>query len=88
KMKELIKANVDFLRMDVSKEDALRMFAYNKYKVELINSRIADGETASVFRCGNFIDLCRGPHVARTGLVKALWIQRSSGCYWKGDQAR
>ena len=63
---KMIKEKQVFERLDVAKETALRMFEDNKYKLEIINSKVADGTTCSVYRNGPFVDLCRGPHVPNT----------------------
>jgi threonyl-tRNA synthetase len=55
--RKVISEKQEFQRLVLLKEDALRMFAYNPYKIELINSKIADGECVSVYRCGPFVDL-------------------------------
>lgn len=68
-----------------SKEEALKHFANNKYKCELINSFDPD-EGLSGYRQGEFFDLCRGPHLYNLGKIKALKILKTSGAYWRGDQ--
>lgn len=70
-----------------SKEEALKLFADNKYKVELINSfNVEDGLTG--YRQGEFFDLCRGPHIYNLGKIKALKILKTSGAYWRGDSTK
>jgi threonyl-tRNA synthetase len=66
-----------------SKEDALKTFASNKYKVELINS--FQDELLTGYRQGEFFDLCRGPHLFNLGKIKALKIMKTAGAYWRGD---
>ena len=64
------------------------LFSYNKYKVELINDKIADNELTSVYRVGDFIDLCTGPHIEHTGRVKAMKLLKHSAAYWQGDATK
>lgn len=67
-----------------SKDAALKAFAENKYKVELINS-FAPGDELSGYRQGEFFDLCRGPHLFSLGKIKALKVMKTAGAYWRGD---
>jgi threonyl-tRNA synthetase len=88
KMKELIKKNQPFSRREVSREDALKQFADlgENYKTELINE-LPEGETISLYQVGNFIDLCRGPHIPKTGLLKGgAKLLSVAGAYWRGDE--
>ena len=82
KMKEIIKKNEKFQRMELKKEKVLEMFKDNPYKVELINE-LGD-EKISVYKQGNFIDFCRGPHVPSTGKIKAVKLTKIAGAYWRG----
>jgi len=66
-----------------NKEEALRAFASNKYKCELINS--FDDSELTGYRQGEFFDLCRGPHLASIGKIKAFKVLKTSGAYWRGD---
>lgn len=84
KMKEICKRKLDVERLVLTKEEALETFKDNKYKVELINE-IEDNEDITAYRQGSFVDLCRGPHVPNTGMLKAVKIVKSSGAYWRGD---
>lgn len=68
-----------------SKNDALKHFSGNKYKVELINSFNPTDELTG-YRQGEFFDLCRGPHLPNLGKIKALKVMKTSGAYWHGDQ--
>lgn len=88
KMKEIINDDQPFERKEISKSEALEAFQKlgEDYKVELIND-IPD-EVVSIYRNGDFIDLCRGPHVASTKIVKAFKLTRVSGAYWRGDESR
>ena len=80
-----IKEKQPFERLELSKEDLLKMFAYNKYKQHIISDKIKDGERTTVYRCGPLIDLCRGPHVPNTGRIKAFEIMKNSASYFLGD---
>ena len=80
-----IKEKQKFERLIVSKEKLLEMFAYNKYKVHLINSKIPDGTSTTVYRCGPMIDLCMGPHIPHTGKIKAFMVTKNSASYFLGD---
>lgn len=75
-----------FERLEISKEKALEMFKYNKYKVEILRDKVPDGALCTAYRCGPLIDLCRGPHVPSTDKVKAFTVTNNSASYWKGDQ--
>ena len=88
KMKEIINKNEDFVRAEVTKEQALEMFKDEPYKTELINELPA-GETITVYHTGeDFYDLCRGPHVENTKFLRgfAYKINRVSGAYWRGSE--
>jgi threonyl-tRNA synthetase len=84
KMKELIKADLPFKREELSKGDAKALFAKQPYKLELIEE--IDEEKVGVYRQGSFVDLCRGPHVAATGEIKAFKLVSIAGAYWRGDE--
>lgn len=86
-MKKIIAENLPFERRVVSREEALALFRSRgeKYKVEIVESIAAD-EEVSYFQHGNFIDLCRGPHVERTGDIKAFKVLSFAGAYWRGDE--
>jgi threonyl-tRNA synthetase len=84
KMKELVAADLPFTRQELSKKDARSLFAKQPYKLELIEE-IAD-EKVGVYRQGSFVDLCRGPHVASTGEIKAFKLVSIAGAYWRGDE--
>ncbi|WP_419779255.1 threonine--tRNA ligase [Maridesulfovibrio sp.] len=81
-------ANEEFTREVLSSADALKKFEEmgESYKIELINDLGAD--TVSVYTNGEFADLCRGPHVARTGMLKAFKLLSVAGAYWRGDEKR
>ncbi|KAJ3906263.1 tars protein [Lentinula edodes] len=80
-----IKEKQKFERLVVSKENLLKMFHYNKYKQYLINTKVPDGTSTTVYRCGPMIDLCVGPHIPHTGKIKAFMITKNSASYFLGD---
>ncbi len=86
RMMELVAADHAIVRSTLSREAAIEFFAGmgEAYKAELI-SDIPAGEEISLYRQGDFIDLCRGPHVPRTGLLKAFKLTKVAGAYWRGD---
>lgn len=86
KMAQLIEKNLPLERVEMSREDAILFFESigEEYKVEVISS-IPAGEIISLYRQGDFIDLCRGPHVPSTGKIKAFKLMKLAGAYWRGD---
>lgn len=88
KMLELAGHKDPIVRKEISKADALDMFGKRgeEYKVELI-SELEDG-TITTYTQGAFTDLCRGPHLPNTGLIKAVKITSLAGAYWRGDETR
>ena len=84
-MKKISKDNKLINRIELSKEEALDMFKDDPYKIDLI-SRMDENDTViSAYKQGDFIDLCRGPHVESTKLIKHFKLLKVSGAYWKGD---
>ncbi len=71
--------------MVVTKDEALEMFQDNPFKVKILSTKVPDGTRTTVYRCGDLIDLCRGPHLAHTGKVKAFAAAKHSAAYWLGD---
>ncbi len=71
--------------MVVTKDEALEMFQDNPFKVKILSTKVPDGSRTTVYRCGDLIDLCRGPHLAHTGKVKAFAAAKHSAAYWLGD---
>ena len=86
RMQELIKQDIPVERSTMSREDAITFFHNKgeKYKAEIIAS-IPPGETLSLYKQGDFIDLCRGPHVPSTGKIPAVKVMKVAGAYWRGD---
>lgn len=83
-MGEQFKAKQTFDRVVLTKEQALEMFKYNPFKTEFISTRIPDGGVTTVYRNGDFIDLCRGPHVPYSTAIQAHAVLRHSASYWLG----
>ena len=85
-MREIVKADIPFERQEMSRRDAIAFFRERgeRFKVEILEGIEAD--RVSLYKQGDFIDLCRGPHVARTSELKAFKLLSSSGAYWRGDE--
>ncbi len=83
---EIMRADLPITRLEMSKEDAIRFFEKKKeaFKVEIIQQ--IEDDRVSLYQQGDFVDLCRGPHVGSTGQVKALKLLTSAGAYWRGDE--
>jgi threonyl-tRNA synthetase len=73
-----------FERLELTKQEAKEMFKTNPFKLEIITNKIPDGERCTAYRCGPLIDLCRGPHVPSTGVIKAFSVTKNSSAYWLG----
>lgn len=86
-MNKIVKENLPLERKELSRADAIKMFAEKgeDYKVELIND-LPEDATISTYQQGEFIDLCAGPHVPKTGKVKAFKLQSIAGAYWRGSE--
>jgi threonyl-tRNA synthetase len=86
RMKDIIKADTPFRRMVLPREEAIELFRQRgeTYKVELIEE-LGD-ETVSLYKEGDFIDLCRGPHLPSTGRIRAFKLLSVAGAYWRGDE--
>ncbi len=88
KMKELAKKKIPFVREEISKEEARRLFSSmgETYKLEILDG--IEDEKVSIYRTGDFTDLCEGPHVPHTGFLKHFKLLSVSGAYWRGDEKR
>ena len=86
KMLELAKANSQFVRKDVSKKEAIAYFQKknDEYKLELLDG-LEDG-TITFYQQGNFVDLCKGPHIPGTSVIKAVKLLNVAGAYWRGNE--
>jgi threonyl-tRNA synthetase len=85
-MREIVRADHPFERQEMDRADAIRFFRERgeRYKVEILEG--LDVPRVSLYRQGDFVDLCRGPHVTSTGAIRALKLLSSSGAYWRGDE--
>ncbi len=85
-MRKIIKEDYPFIRKEISREEAIRLFESKgeTYKVELLKE-ISD-EKVSIYSQGEFTDLCRGPHIPSTGMIKAFALTHTAGAYWRGDE--
>lgn len=88
RMREIIARDLPFERQELPREEALKFFQAKEedYKVELIRDLPAEVETVSLYRQGDYVDLCRGPHLPRTGLLRAFKLLNVAGAYWRGDE--
>jgi threonyl-tRNA synthetase len=86
RMKEMAKNNYEYHREEISRDEAMKMFDEmgETYKLEIL-AEIPENETISLYRQGDFVDLCRGPHIIHTGRIKAIKLLKTSGAYWRGD---
>ena len=86
-MKKIIKGNFPIERFELPREDAIKLMAKYKepYKVELIND-LPEDSVISFYKQGDFTDLCRGPHLPSTGLIKAFKLTTLAGAYWRGNE--
>lgn len=86
RMDELVKKNIPIVREEMPRNEAVDFFKAlgEHYKAEIISS-IPEGETISLYRQGDFVDLCRGPHVPSTGVLKVHHLMKVAGAYWRGD---
>ncbi|MGN4896243.1 threonine--tRNA ligase [Bacillus cereus group sp. MYBK14-3] len=85
-MKKIINENVKIERVEVSREEAKKLFqeVNDHLKLELLEA-IPSGESVTLYKQGEFVDLCRGPHLPSTGYLKAFQLTQVSGAYWRGD---
>eukprot|EP01022_Parablepharisma_sp_SALTPOND_P027517 TRINITY_DN667_c0_g2_i1.p4 TRINITY_DN667_c0_g2~~TRINITY_DN667_c0_g2_i1.p4 ORF type:complete len:706 (+),score=78.50 TRINITY_DN667_c0_g2_i1:1787-3904(+) len=67
-----------FIRCKTSKENALKMFKYNPFKLHYIETKVADGNDVTLYKCGDFVDLCKGPHIPNTGVIGAFKLTKNS----------
>ncbi|HFK1751461.1 TPA: threonine--tRNA ligase [Bacillus cereus] len=85
-MKKIINENIKIERVEVSREEAAKLFQEmnDLLKLELLEA-IPSGESVTLYKQGEFVDLCRGPHLPSTGYLKAFQLTHVSGAYWRGD---
>jgi len=88
KMHEIVSADYPFIRRDMSREKAVSFFKDKdeQYKVELLNDLPDDVTDVSLYSQGEFVDLCRGPHIPSTGMVRVFKLLNVAGAYWRGDE--
>jgi len=88
RMREIVAADYPVVRREVSREEAIRLFREMDeiYKVELINDLPEDVRTVTLYSQGGFVDLCRGPHIPSTGMIRAFKLLSVAGAYWRGDE--
>ncbi|MCK5574396.1 MAG: threonine--tRNA ligase, partial [Sphingomonadales bacterium] len=87
KMREIIAEDLEFEREEIERDAAVELFEKRgeRFKVELAET-IPEGEAITLYRHGEFTDLCRGPHLARTGQIKAFKLTSVAGAYWRGNE--
>ncbi|WP_145035941.1 threonine--tRNA ligase [Paenibacillus sp. Y412MC10] len=83
-MQKIVQEDLPILRKEVGRKEAERIFQDDPYKMELIRE-LPEDEVISVYEQGEFVDLCRGPHLPSTGRIKALKLLSVAGAYWRGD---
>jgi threonyl-tRNA synthetase len=82
-MNKIIRSKVDFVQKEISKAEAKKMFKDEPYKLELIDG--LEGDKVSTYTSGDFVDLCAGPHVENSKVLKAFKLMKVAGAYWKGN---
>ena len=82
---KIMKQKQKFERCVITKEEGLDLFADNPFKCSILKTKVPDGSRTTVYKCGDLIDLCRGPHVPHTGKIKAFCATRHSATNWLGD---
>lgn len=85
KMETLVKQDLGVKREELTVAEAKKLFKKNPYKIELIGELAKGAKNVSVYRQGDFVDLCQGPHVPRTGCIAAFALTKISSAYWRGD---
>src|SRR5690606_29756897 len=85
-MEKIVQENLPIRRREVSREEALALYEElgDPLKIELIND-LPEGEVISIYEQGEFFDLCRGPHLPSTGMIKSFKLLSVAGAYWRGD---
>lgn len=84
-MQKIVKENYPCIREEVTKEEALEIFKDDPYKIELINEHSDNAAGLTIYRQGEFVDLCRGPHVPSTGRIQVFHLLNVAGAYWRGN---
>ena len=83
-VKKISSEDQKFLRLIVTKEEALELFKQNPFKVATITGKIADGKSVTCYKNGELVDLCTGPHIPTTKLIKGFKVMKNSAAYWLG----
>jgi threonyl-tRNA synthetase len=83
KMREIINRDIPFIREEITKEEAFKLFANQPYKTELLQEL---GDKVSIYKNDKFIDLCEGPHIPSTGKIGVFKLLKIAGAYWRGDE--
>ena len=86
-MLQAISDNHPFVREEIGRQEAKTLFASQPYKLEIIDS-LTEAETLSIYRHGDFVDLCQGPHVSNTADISAVKLLSVAGAYWRGDEQK
>jgi threonyl-tRNA synthetase len=88
KMWDIVAADLPFVRREVSRDEAVELFRKKgeSYKVELLNDLPEDVKEVSLYSDGDYVDLCRGPHIPSTKMIKAFKLMNVAGAYWRGDE--
>jgi threonyl-tRNA synthetase len=85
---DVVKEKQVFERIMITKEEAIDIFGYNKFKTEILSEKVPEGALCSIYRCGDLIDPCKGPHLLNTGRVKAFKVTKNSSSYWRADASK
>lgn len=88
KMHEFARRNIDVERVECTEAELAEMFATNPYKMEIINDKLEDGAGSTIYRQGDWYDLCLGPHVSCTAKLMHVRLTSVSSAFWRGDQSR
>lgn len=84
-MRKIVKENFPSIREEVSKDEAREIFKHDPYKLELIEEHSEDEGGLTIYRQGEYVDLCRGPHVPSTGRIQVFQLLNVAGAYWRGN---
>lgn len=87
-VKQVIKEKQPFERLVVTKEEALELFAYNKFKTEILAEKVPNGVSCTLYRCGDLIDPCKGPHLLNSGRIGYFHVFKNSSSYWRADASK
>ena len=88
RMNEHIRKNHSIIREEIENEELRRIFSDNKFKIQIMDEKIGDEMESSIYRQGDFVDLCIGPHVPSTSYLRWFKLTSTSQAYWKGDRER